>query len=180
MTLREKVDDRVWYENENKTSFAFLVHAPIAFGHSQLVMSISPDNNEEEAFRSAAEHIAVCIGRFRSTFLMSLNLGEWGPLAQYTGTSGKYVKTLVLKASANEDQGEYKVHLVPCFSSHLEAANVLFRARFRESGSGGLLHWIGEREHLVDYDTLPLDAAAEQRIKSFCLTGLTAVLRCPM
>jgi len=169
--------DRAWY-TEN-SAYAFLVHAPIALGHSQLTVSIAPGIHEEDAFSLAAKHIAICIGRLRSTF-KHLDLREWGPLAQYTVTSGHYVKTLLLKASANEDQKEYKVHLVPCFSSHIEAANDLFRARFRKGEPGGLLHWIGQREHLVDYDTLKLDAVAEERIKSFCLTSLAAILRCPM
>lgn len=168
--------DRAWYAENS--AYAFLVHAPIAFGHSQLKVSIACGIHEEDAFSLAAKHIAICIGRFRSAF-MSLDLKEWGPLAQYTGTSGHYVKTLVLKASANEEQGEYKVHLVPCFSSHIEAANELFRARFHQGDSGGLLYWIGEREHLADYDTVRLNAVAEERIKSFCLTGLAAILRCP-
>lgn len=175
-SVPDHLRDRAWYAENS--AFAFLVHAPIAFGHSQLKVSIACGIHEEDAFSLAAKHIAICIGRFRSAF-MSLDLKEWGPLAQYTGTSGHYVKTLVLKASANEDQGEYKVHLVPCFSSHIEAANELFRARFHQGNSGGLLHWIGEREHLADYDTLPLDAVAGERIKSFCLTGLAAILRCP-
>lgn len=169
---------RAWYAENS--AYAFLVDAPIAFGHSQLVLSISPGMPEEDAFTLAAKHIAICIGRFRSSFV-NLDLLEWGQLAKYTGTSGDYVKTLILRASASERQGQYKVHLVPCFSSHIESANDLFQARFRESGSGGLLHWIGEREHLVDYDTLPrpLDEVAEARVKSFCLTGLACILKCP-
>jgi hypothetical protein len=181
-TLRKKVDKRVWHENENKTLFVFLVDKPITFGHSQLVMSISPGTHEEEVFKKAADHIAICIGRFRSTFMPQI-LEEWGPLAKYTGTSWPYVKTLILRASANEDQGkEYKVHLVPCFASHQQSANDLFQARFGGSDAGGLLHWIGEREHLVDYDKemSPSSAVSDERINSFCLTGLAAILRCPM
>ncbi len=170
--------DRAWY---NETSaYAFLVHAPITFGHSQLVVCYAPCISEEDAFSIAAKHIAICIARLRSTFFLNLDLAEWGALAQYTVTSGQYVKTLVLKASANENQGEYKIHLVPCFSSHIETANALFWDRFgKKQTGGGLLYWIGQREHLVDYDTSPLNAVAEGRIKSFCLTGLAAILRCP-
>lgn len=181
MTLREQVNDRIWYESADKKSFAFLVDAPIAFGHSQLAISIPHGIQEEDAFTLAATHIALCIGRFRSTF-MNFQFREWGPLAKYTGTSGHYVKTLILKASASEKQEEYKVHLVPCFSSHIDSANDLFRARFGGKEAGGLLHWLGEREHLVDYDTLPrpLGEVAEARVKSFGLTGLAALLRCPI
>jgi hypothetical protein len=129
--------DRAWYAENS--AYAFLVHAPSAFGHSQLKVSIACGIHEEDAFSLAAKHIATCIGRFRSAF-MSLDLKEWGPLAQYTGTAGHYAKTLVLKASANEKQEEYKVHLGPCLSSHIEAANELFRARFHQGDSGGLLY----------------------------------------
>jgi len=176
----EVLRPRAWYAKNS--AYAFLVDKPIAFGHSQLKFSVPHGLHEEDAFSLAAKHIATCIGRFRSTFL-SLNLEEWGPLAQYTGTSGRYVKTLILRASANEDQGkEYKVHLVPCFSSHIESANELFQKRFGRSESGGLLHWIGEREHLVDYDKdMSLSAdIANKRVESFGLTGLAAILRCPM
>lgn len=91
------------------------------------------------------------------------------------------MKTLVLRASAEEDHGEYKIHLVPCFQSHIDAANALFRARFGTKEEGGLLYWIGEREHLVDYDKemSPLPAVSEERIKSFRLTDLAAILGCP-
>jgi hypothetical protein len=109
---------------------------------------------------------------------MSLDLGNWGPLAQYTVTLGQYVKTLVLKASANENQEEYKVHLVPCFSSHIEAANNLYQERF-EKPEGGLLFWIGQCEDRVDRDAQQKDTIALERVKSFCLAGLAAILRCP-
>jgi hypothetical protein len=176
-TIPDHLRDRAWY---NETSaYAFLVHAPITFGHSQLIVSLPPCIHEEDAFSLAAKHITICIARLRLTFV-NLDLEEWGTLAQYTVTSGQYVKTLVLKVSANENQGEYKIHLVPCFSSHIEAANDLFWARLgKKQARGGLLYWIGRREDLVDHDTSPLDAVAEERIKSFCLTGLSATLRCP-
>ena len=86
------------------------------------------------------------------------------------------MKTLVLRASAAEKQGEYKVHLVPCFESHLKSANDLLRARFGGRDEGGLLYWIGQREDLVDYD-MSL-AHAEKRIESYRLTDLAAILRC--
>lgn len=169
--------DRAWY-TEN-SAYAFLVDKPITFGHSQLRVAIVPGTSEEDVFSLAAKHIAICIGRFRSTF-DNLNLGEWSPLARYTETSGQYVKTLVLRASANESQKEYKVHLVPCFSHHIEAANALFWGRFvKKKEGGGLLYWIGQREHLVDNDASQSDPSAQQeRIKSFCLTSLAAILRC--
>lgn len=109
------IDERTWYW-EGKAS-AFLVHAPITFGHSQLKVTGNFEK-EEDAFLEAAEHIAKCIAKFR-TVLSACNLDEWAPLANYTETSGSYVKTLVLRARANEEvRHEYKVHLVPCFTSY--------------------------------------------------------------
>lgn len=175
----DQLRDRAWYAEP--TAFAFLVDKPISFGHSQLIVSIAPCINEEDAFSLATKHIAICIARFRSIF-RSLDLREWDQLARYTSTSGQYVKTLVLKASANEEQKEYKVHLVPCFSSHIDAANDLFWARFgKKPKGGGLLFWVGQREHFVDYDKSrkDLDYIEQERIKSFCLMGLAAILRCP-
>ena len=180
-SLRGKVHDRIWYESADKTSFAVLVDKPIAFGHSQVVMSIaSYDTPEEEVFKQASGHIVICIGKFLATSWRSV-LDGWGPLAKYTGTSGDYMKTLVLKTSADEKPGLYKVHLVPCFESHVKSANDQYHARFGQSDSGGLLYWIGQREHRVDYDKemSPSSAVAEKRINSFCLTKLAAILGCP-
>lgn len=176
--IPDELYDRTWYVENS--AYAFLVDKPITFGHSQLRISITPGIREEDTFSLAAKHIAICIGRFRSTF-ENINLAEWSPLAQYTETSGQYLKTLVLKASANENQNEYKVHLAPCFSHHIDAANNLFweQVSKREEG-GGLLHWIGKREHVVDCDASQMDSDTRQKlIESFCLTGLAEILRCP-
>ena len=70
----DHLSNRAWY---NETSaYAFLVHAPITFGHSQLVVSFSPCISEEDAFSLAAKHIAICIARLRLAFI-SLDLEEW-------------------------------------------------------------------------------------------------------
>ena len=175
--IPEHLRDRVWYD-EN-AAYAFLVHAPITFAHSQLAVTVSPCIQEEDMFSLAAKHIGICIGRLRST-IATLDLTQWDPLSRYTETSGQYAKTLVLRASASERQGQYKIHLVPCFASHIEASNELFWERFdKKREGGGLLHWIGKREHIVDKDTIPLGSDAEKRISSFCLTGLAAILRAP-
>ena len=90
--------ERRWYTG--KDVYAFLVDAPITFGHSQLVITVN-STAEEEKFESAARHIANCIRILRTT-LCSLDLKQWDALARDTRTSGGYTKTLVLKASANE------------------------------------------------------------------------------
>jgi hypothetical protein len=111
--------------------------------------------------------------------LTNIDLSQWRALADYSETSGHYVKTLVLKASANEARNEYKVHLVPCFSSHVDAANRLLNDRIdgMPGRAGGLLHWIGQREHIVDQDTLPKPSPqARDRISSFRLPDLAKIL----
>ena len=116
---------------------AFLVDAPITFGHTQLKDCFEQEPLEEAAFAKAAKYIEKCIERIRMTFA-TLDLSEWAILADYTNTSGNYLKTLVLKASAKEEKKEYKVHLVPCFESHVHSANKLFLAQIhRTTGDSG-------------------------------------------
>jgi hypothetical protein len=135
---------------------------------------------EEGSFKSAAVHIAACVKILRLT-LRDLNLNRWKALACYTGTSGRYKKTLVLKASASEKKDVYKVHLVPYFGSHLRATNQLYRALqgLKKAEPGGLLHWVGERERVVDYDMLrngQHSKDGKKRIASFKLPLLKATL----
>jgi hypothetical protein len=74
----------------------------------------------------------------------------------------------------------YKVHLVPYFASHLDATNRLYQVLndADESAVGGLLHWIGQRERLVDYDMRHgrEDKVVRARIASFKLEQLAPVL----
>lgn len=169
----EELRDRTWYiEND---AYAFLVDAPITLGHSQLRVSVTQTQQEEDAFNSAARHISKCIRVLRTT-LFSLQLDKWTSLACYTGTSGDFKKTLILKVSANEGKNEYKIHLVPFFSSHLSATNKLYAATQEiDSGEpGGLLYWVGQRERIVDYDMRygRKDETVRKRIDSFRLPEL--------
>jgi len=175
--LREDVRSRIWYDNRNV--FAFLVDAPLTFGHSQLVVKAAKLKTEEFWFTTAAPHVASCMKVFR-TRLPNRNRSSWRSLARYTETSGKYCKTLVLKVSADETRGIYKLHLVPYFASHLYATNQLYQVLngTGDSGAGGLLHWIGQRERLVDYDMRygREDKAVKTRIASFNLVQLALKL----
>lgn len=170
--------DRSWYCGEN--AYAFLVDAPITLGHSQLKVLVNHAQQEEDSFSNAAKHIAGCIKTLR-TVLCDLQLDNWATLANYTGTSGKYQKTLVLKVSANEANDEYKLHLVPYFSSHFIATNKLYAAiqNLDQDAIGGMLHWVGQRERIVDYDMRygREDETVKKRIASFNLPQLASKLR---
>jgi hypothetical protein len=172
------IKDRTWYDDGDAS--AFLVYAPISFGHTQLKVTIDAGVPEEQAFSKAASSIAVCVQKFRNAFA-TLDLNQWSPLSEHTKTTGSYVKTLILRSSAVESRDEYKVHLVPCYSSHLREANEAFWASLdpqKTKKGGGLLHWIGTRERSVDSDTANIDTA-EARINSFRLVELAAILRGP-
>jgi len=88
--LRKEVDDRIWYRSRG--AFAFLVDAPHTFGHSQLVLKIRKSTQEERIFARASIHAAKCVGTLRTK--LPSQRKEWQRLAKYTGTSGRYEKTL--------------------------------------------------------------------------------------
>jgi hypothetical protein len=44
--------DRTWFKSDN--AYAFLVDAPITFGHTQLRVSVDKNAHEEAAFAAAA------------------------------------------------------------------------------------------------------------------------------
>jgi len=180
--LRKDVEDRIWCQTED--AFAFLVDQPHTFGHSQLIMRTPESEDEDCSFLGAVPHIAKCIKRLR-TALPSPDAGGWKTLADYTQTWGRYEKTLVLRVSANEARGWYKVHLMPYYRSHLDATIKLYRATHNykkkedPTRKGGLLHWLGQREVLLDYDMRKgrEDAIVNERINSFHLDKLADKLR---
>jgi len=173
--LREMVDKQIWYCTNH--AFAFLVDGPYTLGHSQLVLKISKSTEEEDNFKEASIHAAKCVKTFRTK--LHSQSKKWPQLANYTETSGSYVKTLVLKVSADEEDDTYKVHLVPYFSSHCEATRKLYRETHKkEEGTGGLVHWLGRRECKVDYDIRDgrSNPIVKERIKSFNLQQLASFL----
>jgi hypothetical protein len=175
--LRKEVDARIWYRSTG--AFAFLVDAPHTLGHSQLVLKVCESTQEEHIFATASIHAAICIETLRTKLCTKVpsRRKEWRQLAEYTGTSGSYKKTLVLRVSADEEADTYKVHLVPYFASHLQATGNLFRAtHHRKEGTGGLIHWLGLREVLLDYDMRHgrNDPIVMERINSFNLPKLAS------
>jgi hypothetical protein len=174
----EKLRDRTWYEKDG--AYAFLVDAPHTFGHSQLVVTVRGVGKEENSFSTAARHIVGCIKRLRMS-LPKPDDPNWKALARYTRTSGPYKKMLLFRVSANEKRNEYKVHLVPYFKSHLDATNRLYRATHNKGprAKGGLLHWLGLREVILDYDMRDgrNSKVVQSRIKAFRLQLLASKLR---
>lgn len=170
--------DRAWYSHGD--TYVFLVDKPITFGHSQLRVATAPTQHEETSFATAAIHVVKCIRILRQK-LSKVSFEDWRALADYTETSGRYMKTLVLKASAQDSPDEYKIHLVPYFDSHLEATKTLYWSgkepppRHAELLPGGLLHWVGQREWIADYDGNR--DPGKRRVSSFDLPRLANLLR---
>jgi hypothetical protein len=139
----------------------YLVRAPLTFGHSQLLV---PRNGfgEAESFKVAADFIARGIGTFERAFgSKKVRTTRWRTLAEYTLTDGKYLKTIVLRVSADEDKTMMKFHLVPYFESHARLCLDRFHRRTRfqtkkpgaadpsklsDLRPGGLIGWLGDRE----------------------------------
>jgi hypothetical protein len=154
-----------------------LVDAPICFGHSQLVVQFFEHHPEEDAFTIAAQHIAKCIRAFRHVLPDAIS--SYGQLAGYTDTTGTYLNTAILKASANETPLEYKVHLVPLFESHLDAMKFLHQEtqHLGKPEAGGMLHWVGRREAIVDRNAADRTSRAyHERVVSFRLDALAREL----
>ena len=174
--LYKETADRTWYDTDG--AFAFLVDAPLTFGHSQLVVKIQ-SNKQDESFSAVAHHIAACIKNLR-TSLPSPSEDKWRSLAAYTRSFGPYKKILLLRVSADETRNMYKIHLVPYFKSHLDATNKLYRVTHNKGrkGKGGLLHWLGQREVIVDYDMRDGrdNKLVKTRIKTFRLKQLASRL----
>jgi hypothetical protein len=173
--LREMVKDRIWYCSNQ--AFTFLVDAPYTLGHSQLVLKVSKSAEEEYNFAKASIHATKCIRILRNK--LHNRSKEWPQLAKYTETSGSYLKTLVLKVSADEEDDTYKVHLVPYFASHLETTITLYRETLRKKkGIGGLVYWLGRRECQVDCDISDRRDApiVKDLIRSFNLPQLASFL----
>ena len=152
-------------ENDNEYEIVtriFLSHTPLTFGHSQLIMKCLGDKRqlkESARFEYVAQIIKNSISVFEQVFgqeELHIRQYELKRLTEISRTSGKYIKTLILRSSADEDANEgyteYKVHLVPYFTS--QAANCKSRyctLHFRnDDKTGGLLGWLGERETEVD------------------------------
>ena len=174
--LRKKVQERIWYQKQG--AFAFLVDAPLTFGHTQLVLRVVC-RAEERLFSRSAPHIVECVRRLRT--LLPGRLENWEHLATYTKTEGAYKKTLLLRVSADEQGDMYKIHLVPYFESHLKSTCRLYQETlgFSDGGIGGLLHWLGKTEVRRDRDMKPTreDSTVKTRVASLRLQDLARAMR---
>lgn len=171
-------DDNAQWADIKNSPLVFLSRSPLTFGHSQLIIPSVGGDFEQDMFRLASKLIDKVISTFNAAFGGTSPLHEdkgFESLADYTLTSWSYIKTLVLRASAQEDtQKEYKVHLVPYFESHEEACQKRFQSLHKvpDDKKGGLLGWLGDRETYVDQweaGTNPmsgqLDQIAEKHLK---------------
>ncbi len=161
--MKDYLEARTWFkkdkiENQNITIRIFLVNAPLTFGHSQLIACFPKcctlNEKESERFNLVAPFIKMAIETFQQAFgsYAIHNKIELASLAKLTMTDGDYIKTIILRTSANEKNNEYKVHLVPYFSSHASSCKKRFTAihSVNPEKTGGLLGWLGVRETIAD------------------------------
>jgi hypothetical protein len=162
--MKDNLKERTWFSLAKTKEHPFdiqifLVNAPLTFGHSQLIarFSVDPDGHtcdESKRFSLTAPYIDMALRTFQQAFCISTihKKIEFAPLAKLTMTDGDYIKTLILRASASEKKTEYKVHLVPYFTSHDSECKKRFTAvhSVNPEKTGGLLGWLGVRETIAD------------------------------
>jgi hypothetical protein len=192
--MKDNLKDRTWFSRPKATGDPFdiqiyLVNAPLTFGHSQLIASFSGDPNsphcdETTRFSLIVPYIGMALKTFQQAFgtTMIHRRIDFAPLAKLTMTDGDYIKTLILRASANEKKTEYKVHLVPYFTSHASACKNRFTAihSVNPEKTGGLLGWLGMRETIADSWLIDGDNPFKERLDDVvekvlglpCLKGL--------
>lgn len=161
LSIQSEINKENDYDYEILTRI-ILSHTPLTFGHSQVIMKFLDGTRylkESLRFEHAAEIIKNSISVFEQVLgLEELHLkqDELKRLTEITRTSGKYIKTLILRSSAEEhtceEYTEYKVHLVPYFTSHAEYCKSRYSTLHFQTNEekGGLLGWLGERETEVD------------------------------
>lgn len=74
-------------------------------------------------------------------------------LAEDTYSYGKYIKTLILRTSADDDPNtKIKFHLVPYFESNQVDCHRRFHSLHRAppNQKGGMIGWLGDRETQLD------------------------------
>ncbi len=150
-------------EIEESVPHIFLSRSPLTLGHSQLVIP-SPswstaENPASEAsfFEIASVIIVRALQTYQQAFSNKASLVQeediFRALSESTYSYGQYMKTLVVRASAEEKAGkQYKVHLVPYLRSHEAECLKRFRAlhAVTPDRKGGLIGWLGDRETEVD------------------------------
>ena len=189
--MKDYLEARTWFskiENQHIKIQIFLVNAPLTLGHSQLIACF-PEctlDDESERFALVAPSIKTALQTFQQAFGRHSihNKLELASLTKLTMTDGSYIKTLILRTSANEENNEYKVHLVPYFSSHASSCKKRYTAihSVNPEETGGLLGWLGVKETIADSwlnesdnpFTERLDDAAEKVLRLSCLKELLA------
>jgi len=153
--MSDELESRTWYRLPNEgppIARLFLVRAPLTFGHSQLDMEFPETIGEPTRFLEAAKLISMAIFAFKEVLTTEIITG-YREYAEITLTKNDYIKTLILRTSANEDvKVKYKIHLVPYFKSHEEACQKRFTSihKLKSTDNGELIGWLGERENIID------------------------------
>jgi hypothetical protein len=162
-TILKRGNASRWDDLERWKQFpcVFLVNKPLTFGHSQLIVPRPLGKNsaqEQDFFGWASQIIEHVIQTFVEAFgeekeRRLYTKSQFDALAERTCSYGKYIKTLVMRVSADEDQRKkYKVHLVPYFESNAALCQERYCSIHKASPdkTGGLIGWLGERETEVD------------------------------
>jgi hypothetical protein len=130
----------------------YLVESPLTFGHSQLILKTEKVTPEEDMFEMASPVLKESIRTLKEKLPEALEDPVWKTLRDYTKTSGRLIKILILKVSADETEKQYKVHIVPYFESHLCLTTMLFQKGrdIDKCKTGGMIRWLGEQEKRLD------------------------------
>jgi len=146
--------NRVWLNRKVKDGncIIFIVDKPLTFGHSQLIYTVPKKMDENALFYDISHLITKALYTMNVVFKNNEihKNNDFFKLAYNTHCFGKYIKTLILKASASEKENEYKIHLVPYFQSNEELCKKNFQQNFKIDSIGGLLNFMGNREKYVD------------------------------
>jgi hypothetical protein len=146
--------------------YLFLVNRPFTFGHSQLVMPIPPRlrSTKKNAEKNLKENLyfefaSIIIKRAIKGFEEALykdkvhTRAQFHDLGERTFSYSSYIKTLIMRVSADEDPGKfYKVHLVPYFESNAALCQQRYCSIHKVSPEkrGGLIGWLGDKETEVE------------------------------
>lgn len=152
--LPNTMKKRTWLAETqgDKDISIYLVESPLAFGHSQLILKTSKITPEEDMFEVASPLLKESIRILKERLPEAVEDPVWKTLRDYTKTSGRLIKILILKVSANETEKQYKVHIVPYFESHLCLTTMLFQKGrdIDKYKTGGMIRWLGEQERRLD------------------------------
>jgi len=178
------MNKRTWLPKlpSDKNIRVFLVESPLTFGHSQLILTTEEVISEENMFDMSSSVIKDSIQILKQKLPEAIENRGWKTLRDYTKTSGRLIKILILRVSADEAEKQYKVHIVPYFESHLCLTTLLFQ-KGRDvdlKKTGGMIRWLGEQEKRLD-DQIEIWRGTchfpKALVKSFNLIKLAEYLR---